>query len=110
MWDHVGAWIAGIGGAKPGYWIKARHVVGDSYRQEYYEGQAEDMAKVVAVGLTVTSGVGTYKNCTKTYDWTRLDSEAREHKYYCPDAGGLVLVEDLTNGERLELKKVEHSN
>ncbi len=105
--DHAGAWIAGVKGAKPGIWIKARHVVGDSYRQEYYKGEAEDMVKVVAVDLTVTTNIGVYKNCTKTYEWTPLDPESKEHKYYCPDAGGLVLVEDITNGERSELKKVE---
>ena len=105
--DHGGAWIAGVNGAKPGYWIKARHVVGDEYRQEFYKGEAEDMAKVVAVGLTVKTGLGTYENCTKTYDWTPLDPDSREHKYYCPSAGGLVLVEDINSGERVELKKVE---
>lgn len=104
--DHAGAWIAGVDGAKPGIWIKARHVVGDEYRQEYYKGKAEDMAKIVAVGLTVTTSVATYKNCTKTYDWTPLDPESKEHKYYCPDAGGLVLVEDIISGEKVELKKV----
>ena len=105
--DHAGAWIAGVKGAKPGYWIKARHVVGDEYRQEFYKGEAEDMAKVVAVGLTVKTSLDTYKNCTKTYDWTPLDPESREHKYYCPSADGLVLVEDISNGERVELKKIE---
>ena len=108
--DHAGAWIAGVDGAKPGYWIKARHVVGDEYRQEFYKGEAEDMVKVVAVGLTVKTGLGTYKNCTKTYDWTPLDPESKEHKYYCPSAGGLVLVENITDGERIELKKVEQAN
>ena len=105
--DNAGAWIAGVDGAKPGYWIKARHVVGDEYRQEFYKGKAEDMAKVVAVGLTVTTSLGTFKNCTKTYDWTPLDPESKEHKYYCPSAGGLVLIENITDGERVELKKVE---
>ena len=108
--DHAGAWIAGVDGAKPGYWIKARHVVGDEYRQEFYEGEAEDMAKVVAVGLTVKTSLGTYENCTKTYDWTPLDPESKEHKYYCPSAGGLVLVENITDGERVELKKIELAN
>ena len=105
--DHGGAWIAGVGGAKPGYWIKAHHVVGDSYRQEYFKGEAEDMVKIVAIGLTVTTSLGIFQNCTKTYDWTPLNPKAKEHKYYCPGAGGLVLIEDITNGGRFELKIVE---
>ncbi|MCG8546659.1 MAG: hypothetical protein MJE12_20865 [Alphaproteobacteria bacterium] len=105
--DHDGAWLAGVDGAKPGFWIKARHVVGDSYRQEYYKGEAEDQAKIVATGVTVKTKARTYKNCTKTYDWTALDPEAKEHKYYCPAAGAAVLIENLTTGERVELVKVE---
>ncbi|MBE9551909.1 MAG: hypothetical protein IMF05_00455 [Proteobacteria bacterium] len=105
--DHGGAWLAAYEGAKPGIWIKAKHMVGDSYRQEYWRGEAEDMAKIVATGVTVTTSIGTYQNCTKTYDWTPLDPEAMEHKYYCPEAGSVVLVENLTSGERVELIKVE---
>ncbi len=108
--DHDGAWLAAHAGAKPGIWIKAEHVVGDSYRQEYLKGEAEDMAKIVATGETVTTRVGTYQNCTKTPDWTPLDPEAMEYKYYCPEVGGAVLVENLTSGERIELIKVENGN
>ncbi len=105
--DHAGAWLAGVAGAKPGIWIKASHIVGDSYRQEYWRGKAEDMAKIVATGETVATSVGTYQNCTKTYDWTPLEPDAKEYKYYCPKVGGVVLIEDLTSGERVELIKVE---
>jgi hypothetical protein len=108
--DHGGAWFAAYEGAKPGIWIKAKHMVGDSYRQEYWRGEAEDMAKIVATGVTVTTSVSTYQNCTKTYDWTPLEPEAMEYKYYCPEVGGVVLVEDLTSGERVELIKVENGN
>ncbi len=65
------------------------------------------MAKIVATGETVTTSVGTYQNCTKTYDWTPLEPDAKEYKYYCPKVGGVVLIEDLTSGERVELIKVE---
>ncbi len=108
--DHNGAWRAAYTGAKPGIWIKAKHMVGDSYRQEYRRGEAEDMAKIVATGVTVTTRVSTYQNCTKTYDWTPLDPKAMEYKYYCPEVGSVVLVEDLTTGERVELIKVEIGN
>ncbi len=105
--DHAGAWIAGIDGAKPGIWIKGNHKVGDSYRQEYYKGEAEDMRDIVAVGETVTTKLGTYTDCIKMYDWTPLDPESKEHKYYCPEVGGMVLEEHLVHGERLELIDVK---
>ena len=106
--DHGGAWLAGYEGAKPGIWIKGEHMVGDSYRQEYLRGEAEDMADIVETGVTVTTRAGTYQNCTKTYDWTPLHPESKENKYYCPEVGGLVLVVDLTSGDRVELIQVEN--
>ena len=104
--DHSGTFIHGRDGAKAGIWMKALQKVGDSYRQEYYKGQAEDMRDTVAVGVTVTTGLATYTDCVKVYDWTPLDKKSREHKYYCPAVGALVLNEHLETGKRAELVKV----
>ena len=105
--NHDGAWEAGIGGAMPGIWIKAKQIVGDSYRQEYSKGAAEDWARVVAVGEAVATSDKQFADCAKIYEWNALDPDAKEHKYYCPAAGGVVLIEDLETGERTELIKVE---
>ena len=43
----------------------------------------------------------------QTYDFTPLDSEAQEHKFYVPGIGLIVEV-DLTTGDRVEL--IEFSN
>ena len=104
--DHQGAWLAGVDGAKPGIWIKADHVVGDSYRQEFYKGEAEDIRDVVALNQTVTTNRATYNNCVKFYEWTPLDTKSREHKYYCSEVGTLVLIENLETGARSELSGV----
>lgn len=104
--DHAGSFIAGEDGAQPGIWIKGTHRVGDSYRQEYYAGEAEDMRDVVATDQTVTTERATYTGCVKMYDWTPLDPDSREHKYYCPQAGALVLNENLETGTRAELVSV----
>ncbi|HEV8573623.1 MAG TPA: hypothetical protein VGR43_02840 [Dehalococcoidia bacterium] len=104
--DHSGSFIAGEDGAKPGIWMKAEQIIGDSYRQEYYPGEAEDIRDVVAVDQTVTTELATYSGCVKTYDWTPLDPESREHKYHCPEVGALVLNEDLVSGERAELIEI----
>lgn len=104
--DHAGRWIAGEDGAQPGIWIKARHQVGDSYRQEYYRGEAEDIRDVVAIDQTVTIDRGTYTGCVKMYDWTPLDPDSREHKYYCPEVGALVFNENITNGKKAELTEI----
>ena len=101
--DHAGTFIHGKDGAKAGIWMKAEQKVGDSYRQEYYKGQAEDMRDTIATGLRITTKMGIYDNCVKTYDWTPLDPTSREYKYYCPTVGSLVLNENLETGKRSEL-------
>jgi len=80
--------------------------VGDVYRQEYYRGRAEDMRKIVAVDQTVATGLGTYRGCVETYDWTPLEPTLKEQKVYCPAVGGEVITRDLGAGANLELTRV----
>ncbi|WP_427007350.1 hypothetical protein [Pseudarthrobacter sp. H2] len=104
--NHSGSFIHGKDGAKAGIWMKAEQRVGDSYRQEYYVGKAEDMRDTLATGLTVSTKFGTYTDCVKVYDWTPLEKNSREHKYYCPKVSSLVLIEDLETGQRSELTNI----
>lgn len=105
--DHDGSWLAGEDGARPGIWVKANPKVGETYCQEYFEGEAEDKATVKAVNERVKIGIGTYTKCLKTLDWTPLDADSRENKYYCPQVGTTVLVKDLVDGKRTELVSVK---
>jgi uncharacterized membrane protein YkoI len=105
-----GAWEAGVDGAKPGIVMKANPVVGESYRQEYYAGQAEDMARVLALNESVTVPYGSFGGCLKTLDWTPLEANVDEHKYYCPSVGGFALEVVLEDGERVELISVEYDS
>lgn len=98
-----GSWEAGIDGAKPGIIMEAHPTVGDSYKQEYYQGKAEDMADVVALGETVTVPFGTFQSCLKTRDWSQIDPTLNEYKYYSPEIGGVVLEVVVDSGERVEL-------
>jgi len=102
-----GSWEAGVGGAKPGIIMEGQPEVGDSYRQEYYEGQAEDMADVVALGETVTVPYGTFKNCLETRDWSKIDPSLNEYKYYSSEVGGIILEVVVDSGERVELLDVK---
>ncbi len=103
--DHAGSWEAGVDGAKAGVIMEADPVAGDTYRQEYYRGKAEDMADVVATDLTVTVPVGTYEGCLQTRDWSTVETALNEYKYYCPDVGFMVLEEPVGGGERTQLIK-----
>ncbi len=103
----AGSWEADVDGAKPGIIMEAHPQAGDSYRQEYYKGEAEDMADVVALGETVTVPYGTFKNCLKTRDWSKIDPNLNEYKYYCLDVGNVVLEVVVDSGERVELMNVK---
>lgn len=104
--DHDGSWLAGVDGAKPGYWMKANPKVGDFYKQEFYEGEAEDEAKVLSVTETVKTDLATYNNCIKIQDIVPGDPVV-EYKYYCKQVGGLVLESKPVEGERIELVAYE---
>ena len=43
--DHDDAWEGRVDGALPGIIMEANPQISDSYRQEYYEGEAEDWPK-----------------------------------------------------------------
>ncbi|MBI4058276.1 hypothetical protein HY408_00745 [Candidatus Gottesmanbacteria bacterium] len=101
-----GSWEAGVNGAKPGIVMKANPQVDDAYYQEYYPGEAEDEARVVAVDETVETSIGAYENCVKTEDFTKLEPEQKENKYYCPEVSGMVLAVDPENGAKEELTQV----
>lgn len=103
-----GSWEAGVDGAKPGIIMKANPRVGDTYREEYYAGEAEDMADVLDINASVTVPYGSFKKCLKTKNYTPLEPTAVEEKYYCPDVGGATL-ETGKNNERVELISVERN-
>ena len=103
--DVEGSWEAGVDGARPGIVMPAAPAVGQLYRQEFYLGEAEDYAEVLALSETVTVPAGTYTGCLKTFDGTPMEPDVEENKYYAPGVG-VVLEVDLESGERVELISV----
>src|SRR5215211_7761751 len=82
-----GSWEAGVDGAKPGVIMQAEPEVGQSYRQEYYPGEAEDMAKVQSLNASVTVPYGSFDHVLETREWTTLEPSYDEHKYYARGVG-----------------------
>ncbi|HEX9993004.1 MAG TPA: hypothetical protein VGB14_08770 [Acidimicrobiales bacterium] len=101
-----GSWEAGVDGAEPGILMEADPQPGDAYRQEHYEGHAEDEARVVALGESATVPFGSWDDLLVTEDTTPLEPDVVERKYYARGIG-VVLEVDLTSGEREELVSVE---
>ncbi len=88
-----GSFEAGRIGALPGIIMPADPKVGDSYRQEYHKGEAEDMAEVTSLdGAALNDAVSTpYDSFSEavlvTKDWNPLEPNILEHKYYAPGVG-----------------------
>jgi hypothetical protein len=103
-----GSWEAGVDGAQPGIIMPAAPKIGDEYRQEYYPGEAEDMASVLELGAgPVTVPYGTFDDLLVTKEWSPLEPDVVEHKTYAPGIG-LILAEAVQGEEeRLELVDVQ---
>jgi hypothetical protein len=101
----AGSWEAGVAGALPGIIMLADPQIGDTYRQEFYAGEAEDLAEVYALGETVDVPYGSYQDVLVTEDWTPLEPEVHERKWYAPDIG--VVFEEIVRGGSGTLSLVE---
>ena len=89
--DFGGSFVAGCDGAEAGIVVLGNPSKGDFYRQELYEGEAEDWGKV----LNFKKNDG--RVCMKTKEWTPIERGAIEHKWYCSDGevGELARIEEL---------------
>ena len=102
----AGSWEAGVDGALPGIIMKANPQVGDSYRQEYYAGEAEDMGEVLSLDESASVTAGDFEDCLVTKDWTPLEPGISEHKYYAPGVGLVLEVMVEGGSERIELVEI----
>ena len=93
-----GSWEAGVDGAQAGIVMLADPRPGDRYPQEYYKGEAEDRAEVLAVDAKVDVPFGSYTDMVKTSDTTPLEPDVEEHKYYAKGVG-LVYEENIRGGD-----------
>jgi hypothetical protein len=94
--DHGGSWEAGVDGAKAGIIMLATPTAGAAYREEYFFNEAEDEAEIVNIGLSVTIPYGQFDMCIQTHNWTELEPDLNEHKFYAPGVG-LIKEVDLTD-------------
>lgn len=103
----AGAWEAGVDGALPGIVMLADPTVGDAYRQEYYPGEAEDMAEVVRVGVAAELADGSFENLIVIEEWTPLEPEVVEEKSYASGVG--VVLEEVVEGGSGRIELVSHT-
>ena len=104
--NHEGSWEAGVNGAQAGIVMLAHPQKGSSYRQEFAQGVAEDMAQVMSLSKQVKVPYGRFKSCLKTKEWTPLEPSISERKNYAPGVG-LVLSKMVAGGnDYMELVRI----
>jgi hypothetical protein len=100
-----GTWHAGAAGAQPGVFMPAHPRPGRRFRQEWYQGQAEDVFKVLDRSATVTVPAGTFRHALRTAEWTALEPGVLDNKYYVRGIGQVAEVS--VRGPREVLRLVE---
>lgn len=104
-----GSWEAGSKGAKAGVIMKSAPRVGETYRQEYLKGEAEGVAEVVSITTPVKIGMGSFNDCIQIKEWTPLEKQDIEDKFYCRELGNLLLVR-VSPGNHPPLELVQVKN
>jgi hypothetical protein len=104
-----GSWQGGVDGAQPGIIMHAVPRPGPVYRQEYYPGHAEDLARVWRTGETITVPAGSYKDVLVTAEFSPLDPGVIELKYYAPGVGFVFGKSAKGENERFSLVRVSKS-
>ena len=99
--DTEGSWEAGVNNAKPGIVMYADPEAYKNvpYRQEYLPGVAEDKAEVLSVIESATVPYGTFTNCVMTKDYSDIEPDVVEHKYFAPGVGQVRTVTVLGGNE-----------
>jgi hypothetical protein len=102
-----GSWHAGVDGAKPGIFMPARPRVGASYRQEYYQGHAEDHFQILDLSTSVSVPYRSFAHAMLTREWTPLEPGVLDHKYYVRGIGTVREVSVRGPHEELVLVDVK---
>ena len=107
--DTGGSFEAGVNGAFPGLVMPAHPQVGDTYRQEFAKGVAEDTGEVVSLNSSETTPLtGPTGNLLVIKDADLLDPTApAENKYYAPGIGLVLTTQQNDSGVREQAIRVE---
>jgi hypothetical protein len=98
-----GSWEAGVDGAEAGVLLPGEPEVGMRYRQEHYEGEAEDAGEILSLDEWVEVPAGRYRKVLMTKDSTPLEPDVLEHKFYAKGVGPVLVVAISAGSGREEL-------
>ena len=100
-----GSFHAGVDGAQPGVFMQAHPQLGRRFRQEWYQGQAEDVFKVIDRSAPVTVPFGSFRHALRTEETNALEPDVLDNKYYVRGIG--EVAELAVKGPREALRLVE---
>ncbi len=98
-----GSFKAGVNGARAGLYIPGHPKVGQSARQESYNGQAEDHFKILDLEAQVSVPFVSTHQALRTKEWTPLEPNVLDNKYYVRGVGTVREVAVKGPVERLRL-------
>ena len=99
--DSESAWIAGRRGAKPGWIMPARQIIGQRYFQEIARrDEALDKGKTHAILDRLRVGGTVYRNVLRVLETNPFEPNDREFKYYAPRVGVIRIEEGLNKNLR----------
>jgi len=98
-----GSWMTAVHEAVPGIIMEANPEPPDAYRQEFLRGHAEDMAWVLHRGKTLQVPIGKLHRVLLTMEWTRLEPNVIDKKWY---GRGLGIIRELSASGPLETSQL----
>jgi hypothetical protein len=100
-----GSFEAGVDGAQGGVIVPAKPRPGLSYRQEYYQGEAEDRAQVISLTDQAQVPYGHYGRgrVLLTREWNPLEPKTLELKFYARGVGPVLAIGVSGGSDREEL-------
>lgn len=96
-----GSWLTGVRDAHAGIFMPGHPSVGDTGRQEYLKGQAEDQFKVLSLHARVHSPGASSSRALLTQETSALEPGVLDHKLYVKGVG--TVIEDTIRGPRERL-------
>lgn len=99
----AGSFEAGVDGALPGIIMPAEPADGMRYRQEYYEGEAEDNGEILGTDEQAEVPFGHFTDVLLTKDTITIQPDVLEYKLYAPGVGPVLVFGVSGGGGREEL-------
>jgi hypothetical protein len=101
--SREGSFEAGVDGALPGVAMPGKPEPGLAYRQEYYQGEAEDNGEVLSLEEMADVPAGHFDKALLTKDTVTIEPDVLEYKLYAPGVGAVLTLGVSGGGSREEL-------